>query len=140
MDPLKEVATGRRHESLPFSWPSGLTHGPAGADKPFSWKRNQIRQADGPRHCAPRVIQRSPAWSVQPEQAIDPAGVLAEFLLRLDVKRARMGQIDQEIIRHARGPGGEHDDARAEKDRLADAVRDEHDGLLRLLPDAQAFE
>ena len=38
------------------------------------------------------------------------------------------------------GPGGEHDHARAEKHRLGDAVRDEHDGLFRLLPDAQQLE
>ena len=38
------------------------------------------------------------------------------------------------------GPGGQHDDARAEEHGLGDAVGDEHDRLLRLLPDAQQLK
>ncbi len=40
------------------------------------------------------------------------------FSVRLHVERARMRQLDQEIVRHARRPGAQHDDARAEKHGL----------------------
>src|SRR5208337_2920519 len=56
---------------------------------------------------------------VRHQQPVDAPGIFAEFLAGLHFERARMGKLDLEIIRHARWTRGEHDDARAEKDRLA---------------------
>ena len=56
----------------------------------------------------------------------------AERLVRLHVERARMRQLDREVVGHARRPGGEDDDAGAEEDRLRDAVGDEQDRLAGL--------
>src|SRR5260370_6325674 len=75
-----------------------------------------------------------------PQQPIDARGIFPERLARLHLQRARMRQLDAEIVGHARGAGGEHDDAGAEKHRLSYPVGDEDDGLLRLLPDAQQLE
>src|SRR6266511_142550 len=79
-------------------------------------------------------------WLFHSEQVIDASRIFAELLIELDVERARMWQLDAKIVGHARRPGGEYDDPRAEKDSLLDAVRDENDSLARLLPDAQELE
>src|SRR5262245_23926199 len=74
------------------------------------------------------------------QQPVDAPGILSERLVGLHLERARMRQLDAEIVGHARRAGGEHDHAGAEKHRLGDAVGDEDDGLLRLLPDAQQLK
>jgi hypothetical protein len=63
-------------------------------------------------------------FSAQSQQPVDPPAVLAERLAGLDVKRARLGQRDPEIVGHARRPRGQHDDdPGAEEYRLGNAVR-----------------
>src|SRR6266480_3456275 len=60
------------------------------------------------------------------EQAVDPPRVVSELLVGLHVEAARMRQVDPEVVGHARRAGGQHDHPGAEKDRLGDAVGDEH--------------
>src|SRR5688572_33278157 len=83
------------------------------------------------------LLSSRASWSFHPQQSIDPSRVLAETLVRFHVERARMRQVDLEIVGHAGRAGGEHHDTRAEEHRFRDAVRHEDDGLARLLPDAQ---
>src|SRR6185295_1480936 len=78
--------------------------------------------------------------SLHSEQLVDPPRVAAERLVRLQVERARVRQLDREVVGHPGRPGGEDDDARAEKDRLGDAVGDEEDRLARFLPDPEQLE
>src|SRR5262245_13280911 len=60
--------------------------------------------------------------SFHAEQPVDASRIFSECLMRLQVERAGVRQLNLKIVRYAGGPGGEHDDARTEKDRLADAV------------------
>src|SRR6185312_1831442 len=78
--------------------------------------------------------------SLHSEQLVDPSRVAAERLVRLQVERARVRQLDREVVGHPGRPGGEDDDARAEEDRLGDAVGDEEDRLARFLPDPEQLE
>src|SRR6185369_12613401 len=74
--------------------------------------------------------------SFHAEQAVDAARVDPEGLRRLHVERARMRQVDVEVVGHAGRSGGEHHHARAEEHRFRNAVRHEQDCLAGLLPDA----
>src|SRR5882724_9151665 len=74
------------------------------------------------------------------EQTIDAAAVLAELLAGLDVERAWMRQVDAEIVGHTGGPSREHDNACSKKNRFADAMCHEYDGLFRFTPDAKQLE
>src|SRR6266446_7880009 len=80
------------------------------------------------------------ASSLHPQQPIDTPGIFPEHLARLHLQRARMRQLDAEIVGHARGAGGEDDHTGAEKHRLSYPVGDKDNGFLRLLPDAQQLE
>src|SRR3954454_16954479 len=86
-----------------------------------------------------RTPRASPAVP-QAQKPIDPPGVFAELFTGLHLERARMGQLDAEVVRHPRRPGREHDHPGAEKHRLGDTVGDEDDGLFRFFPDAQKLE
>src|SRR5438034_718457 len=74
------------------------------------------------------------------EQTIDAAAVLAELLAGLDVERAWMRQVDAEIVVLTAGPARMADNACSKKNRFADAVRHEDDGLFCLAPDAKQLE
>src|SRR6266511_2404756 len=99
------------------------------------------------RKILPTVVARQRAFahptssvSLHPQQPVDAPRIFAELLVGLHVERARMRQLDAEIVGHPRWAGAQHDHASAEEHRLGDAVGDEHDGLLRLLPDAEQFQ
>src|SRR5262249_30986362 len=54
-------------------------------------------------------------WSLHSQQPVDAPRVLAERLVGLHFERARVRQLDAEVVGHARRAGGEHDHAGAEK-------------------------
>src|SRR6266849_5692632 len=76
----------------------------------------------------------------KPQTVVNPPGIGAEFIRRLDRKRARKRQVDREIFRHARRSGGENGAMRGEEHRLLDAVRHKDDGLAAFAPDPQHLQ
>src|SRR6186713_676488 len=73
-------------------------------------------RVDERRSCFIPSVRRN--RSFHSEQLVDAPRVDAERLVRLDIERARMRQVDHEVVGHPRRAGGEDDDAADEEDRL----------------------
>src|SRR5258705_13772801 len=71
---------------------------------------------------------------------VNPPCISAEFIRGLDRQRAWKRQIDREILRHPRRPGGEDGAVRGEEHRLLDAGGDKGDGLAAFAPDPQHLQ
>src|SRR5206468_3959614 len=88
--------------------------------------------------------RRPPSRSIEPslgvEEMADAARVHPELVGGHHVEVARPGQPHLNDLLDAPGTGRHDDDAVGEKGRLGNGVGDEHDGLARLLPDAQELE
>src|SRR3954453_4798953 len=110
-----------------------------GAD---SARTRPARGGSSPNPSTSRTVRagRSSAMSVallleqRPDAPVQHA-VLGQREDRLDVARPR--QVDVEHGADAGGPAGEHVHAVGQVQRLLDRVRDEHDGLVRALPDLE---
>src|SRR5213083_124118 len=83
------------------------------------------------------ALNRAIPWR---EEMADPARVHPELVGGHHVEVAWPGQPHLHDLLDAPGTGRHDDDAVGEKGRLGNGVGDEHDGLARLLPDAQELE
>src|SRR3954469_19778652 len=78
--------------------------------RPRSKKRSGRPRQQAERRVDERRSRSIPAprsnYSFHPEQLVDAPGVDAERLVRLDVERARMRQVDLEVVGHPCRSGG----------------------------------